>query len=30
MRPKKNVQIFYGGFKSVKGGVNIHSNLLYF
>lgn len=28
MRPKKNVQIFYGGFKSVKGGVNIHSNLL--
>ena len=25
---KKNIQIFYGGFKFVKGGVNIHSNLL--
>ena len=25
---KKKIQIFYGGFVSVKGGVNVHSNLL--
>ena len=28
MLKKKKIQIFYGGFISVKGGVNIHSNLL--
>ena len=28
MTIKKSVQIFYGGFRFVKGGVNIHSNLL--
>jgi len=28
MTIKKSAQIFYGGFRFVKGGVNIHSNLL--
>lgn len=25
MNKKKSIQIFYGGFKFVKGGVNSHS-----
>ena len=25
---KKKIHIYYGGFISVKGGVNVHSNLL--
>lgn len=28
MNVKKNIQIFYGGFKFVKGGVNSHSHSL--
>jgi hypothetical protein len=28
MNVKKNIQIFYGGFRFVKGGVNSHSHSL--